>query len=109
MRRPRILTPEEKEQNKILDDNRKKFKKLAKKRETRAKLNDIAFIEEYMKLCIKHKRLIGGMSPEGSFSHLKTSKATKKAFLYTQFRVYNRHEDFFPVVRSGWYLGTWRE
>lgn len=109
MKRHRILTPEEKKQWDIEIEKRKKFKKLAKKREANAKLKDDLFIQEYIKLCIKHKRLLGGLSPESCITHLKYSKDVKRELYTTVFHPYNRHEDIYPEVGSGWYLRTWRK
>jgi hypothetical protein len=108
MRRARILSSKEAEQLAIEILNRSKFKRLAVRREICAKAKDRAFIEEYTKLCIKYKRLIGGLSPENNITHLKTIKATKEALKFLPFRIYNRSLDNYPKVGSGWYLGSWR-
>jgi hypothetical protein len=109
MRRHKILTPEEKKQWDIEFKKREKFKKLAKKREAIAKLKDEEFIEEYIKLCTKYKRLLGSLSPESCITHLKYSKDIKRALINTNFHPYNRHQDKYPEVGSGWYLGNWRK
>ena len=109
MRRPRYLSPEKIKERKLLNEKHKKFEKLAKKREANAKLKDNKFIEEYIKLCSKHKRLLGGLSPETCITHLKYSKDIKRELSNTNFRTYNRHEDRYPDIGSGWYLGNWRK
>jgi hypothetical protein len=109
MRRHKQLTPEEKKQWDVEYTKRKKFKKLAKEREARAKLKDSLFIKDYVKLCCKHKRLLGSLSPEACITHLKYSKDIKRALSNVNFHPYNRHEDHYPDVGSGWYLGNWRK
>ncbi len=81
-----------------------KFRKLAQKRELYAKLKDIEFIQAYIKLCSKHKRFMGSLTPENNITHLRSSKIIKNKLNNTKFRAYNRHEDNYPTVGSGWHI-----
>ncbi len=94
---------------KILD--REKFQKLAHRREVRATKGDNAFIKDYIALCIKHRRIFGDLTSTETFNHLRSSKVVKRVLgsIGINFRSYNRHEDHFPDVGSGWHLGNWRE